>query len=33
MSKGVGDRWRDGVSKALERQMSAYTPEKMAKRA
>jgi NAD(P)-dependent dehydrogenase (short-subunit alcohol dehydrogenase family) len=30
MSKGIGDRWHDGVSKVLERQMSEFTPEKMA---
>ena len=29
MSGGIADGWRDGVSKTLERQMSAYTPEKM----
>jgi NAD(P)-dependent dehydrogenase (short-subunit alcohol dehydrogenase family) len=33
MSRGIADGWRDGVCKMLEHQMSAYTPEKMAKSA
>jgi NAD(P)-dependent dehydrogenase (short-subunit alcohol dehydrogenase family) len=31
MSGNIAAAWRDGVSKALERQFSAYTPENMAK--
>ena len=33
MSRGIADGWRTGVCKMLEHQMSAYTPEKMAKSA
>jgi NAD(P)-dependent dehydrogenase (short-subunit alcohol dehydrogenase family) len=31
MSGGIAASWRSGVSKVLERQFSAYTPENMAK--
>jgi NAD(P)-dependent dehydrogenase (short-subunit alcohol dehydrogenase family) len=31
MSAGIAASWRNGVSKVLERQFSAYTPENMAK--
>jgi NAD(P)-dependent dehydrogenase (short-subunit alcohol dehydrogenase family) len=33
MSRGIADGWRKGVCKMLEHQMSAYTPERMAKSA
>jgi hypothetical protein len=31
MSGSIADSWRSGVAKTLERQFSAYTPEKMTK--
>jgi hypothetical protein len=31
MSESIAEGWRKGATKALERQFSAYTPEKMAK--
>jgi hypothetical protein len=31
MSAAIAASWRSGVSKELERQFSAYTPENMAK--
>ena len=31
MSAGIADSWRSGVTKALERQFAAYTPENVAK--
>jgi NAD(P)-dependent dehydrogenase (short-subunit alcohol dehydrogenase family) len=33
MSESIADAWRSGVSKGLERQFSAYTPEAMSKSA
>lgn len=33
MSGGIGDSWRNGMIKAMERQFAAYTPESVAKTA
>jgi hypothetical protein len=31
MSGNIADGWRSGVTKALERQFAAYTPESLAR--